>query len=64
MIYDLTKEQLKELEDKLWDAVDNLRANSDLTAAQYSTPVLGIIFLKFADSKYKRYEAEMKVCCM
>ncbi len=60
MIYDLTKEQLKELEDKLWDAVDNLRANSDLTAAQYSTPVLGIIFLKFADSKYKRYEAEIK----
>lgn len=56
----MTKEQLKELEDNLWYAADNLRANSDLTAAQYSTPVLGIIFLKFADSKYKKYEAEIK----
>lgn len=55
----MTKEQLKELEDQLWQAADNLRANSDLTAAQYSPPVLGIIFLKFADSKYKKYEAEI-----
>lgn len=56
----MTKEQLKALEDQLWDAADNLRANSDLTAAQYSTPVLGIIFLKFADNKYKKFEAEIK----
>ena len=56
----MTKEQLKVLEYQLWDAADNLRANSDLTAAQYSTPVLGIIFLKFADNKYKKFEAEIK----
>jgi type I restriction enzyme M protein len=55
----MTKEQLKVLEDQLWQAADNLRANSDLSAAQYSTPVLGIIFLKFADNKYKKYEAEI-----
>lgn len=55
----MTKEQLKALEDKLWQAADNLRANSDLSAAQYSTPVLGIIFLKFADNKYKKFEAEI-----
>lgn len=55
----MTKEQLKVLEDQLWQAADNLRANSDLSAAQYSTPVLGIIFLKFADNKYKKFEAEI-----
>jgi type I restriction enzyme M protein len=55
----MTKEQLKALEDQLWQAADNLRANSDLSAAQYSTPVLGIIFLKFADNKYKKFEAEI-----
>lgn len=40
------------LEKKLWDAADNLRANSNLKAAQYSIPVLGLIFLKFADNKF------------
>lgn len=37
------------LENRLWDAADQLRANSGLNAAQYSTPVLGLIFLRFAD---------------
>ena len=41
--------QLKQLEDDLWAAADNLRANSDLKATEYGTPVLGLIFLKFAD---------------
>jgi type I restriction enzyme M protein len=40
---------LKELEDSLWKAADQFRANSNLTAAQYSQPVLGLIFLRFAD---------------
>jgi type I restriction enzyme M protein len=34
-----------------------LRANSDLKASEYSTPVLGLIFLKFADINYRRHEA-------
>ena len=33
----------------LWAAADQLRANSDLTSAQYSQPVLGLIFLRFAE---------------
>src|ERR1700694_473737 len=36
------------LEKRLWDAADQFRANSGLTAAQYSQPVLGLIFLRFA----------------
>ncbi|MBD1399868.1 type I restriction-modification system subunit M [Pelovirga terrestris] len=53
----MNKEQLKQLEADLWAAADNLRANSDLKASEYSTPVLGLIFLKFADINYRRHEA-------
>lgn len=53
----MTRDQLKQLEDDLWSAADNLRANSDLKASEYGTPVLGLIFLKFADINYRRYEA-------
>lgn len=52
----MNKQQLKQLEDDLWAAADNLRANSDLKASEYSTPVLGLIFLKFADINYRRHE--------
>ena len=45
----MTRDQLKQLEDDIWSAADNLRANSDLKASEYGTPVLGLIFLKFAD---------------
>ncbi|MDZ8119181.1 type I restriction-modification system subunit M [Pontiella agarivorans] len=48
----MTSEQLKQLENDLWAAADNLRANSDLKSSEYATPVLGLIFLKFADNKY------------
>ncbi len=48
--------QLKQLEDDLWDAADNLRANTDLKSSEYATPVLGLIFLKFADNKYTNTE--------
>jgi len=56
----MNKQQLKQLEAQLWAAADNLRANAGLRASQYSTPVLGLIFLKFADNKYKQYEAEIQ----
>ncbi|RLC58229.1 MAG: N-6 DNA methylase [Candidatus Cloacimonadota bacterium] len=55
----MTKEQLKKLEDTLWQTADTLRANSDLKQSEYSTPVLGLIFLKFADNKYSLYEEEI-----
>ncbi|EHQ06098.1 type I restriction-modification system subunit M [Leptonema illini] len=48
--------ELKKLEDDLWKAADDLRANSDLKSSEYVTPVLGIIFLRFADNIYTRHE--------
>ena len=39
------------LENRLWSAADQLRANSGLTSAQYSQPVLGLIFLRFAEAR-------------
>jgi type I restriction enzyme M protein len=41
----------------LWDAADELRANSHLKAAEYSIPVLGLIFLKFADNRFAEADA-------
>ena len=55
----MTREQLKQLEADLWSAADNLRANSDLKSSEYATPVLGLIFLKFADNNYRRHEADI-----
>jgi len=42
----------EELEKKLWRAADELRANSHLNSSQYSAPVLGLIFLRYADHKF------------
>ena len=52
----MNKEQLKQLEKDLWSAADNLRANTDLKSTEYATPVLGLIFLKFADNNYSRVD--------
>lgn len=55
----MTNEQLKDLKDKLWASADQLRANSGLKSTEYATPILGLIFLRFAESKYKQYEGEI-----
>ena len=41
-----------EVEKRLWGAADQLRANSKLKASEYSMPVLGLIFLRYADSRF------------
>ncbi|MEB3174509.1 MAG: class I SAM-dependent DNA methyltransferase [Cyanobacteriota bacterium] len=56
----MNREDLKTLENRLWDAADKLRANTDLKSSEYATPVLGLIFLKFVDSKYSQVEPEIK----
>jgi len=56
----MTTEQLKELEDNLWKAADKLRADSGLKASEYSTPILGLIFLRFASIRYNKVKAEIK----
>jgi type I restriction enzyme M protein len=48
-----------DLEKRLWDAADELRANSKLKSSEYSVPVLGLIFLRYADHKFA--EAEKKL---
>ncbi len=52
----MTTADLKQLEADLWRSADTLRANSDLKSTEYSTPVLGLIFLKFADNKFRQHE--------
>ena len=48
------------LERRLWAAADQFRANSGLTAAQYSAPVLGLIFLRFAEARFAVRRAELE----
>lgn len=48
------------LEKRLWNAADQFRANSGLTAAQYSAPVLGLIFLLFAETRFAKRRAELE----
>jgi type I restriction enzyme M protein len=48
------------LEQTLWAAADQLRANSQLTTWQYSSPVLGLIFLRYTDHKFTHAEKEIK----
>ena len=43
-----------ELEKRLWGAADELRANSKLKSSEYSVPVLGLIFLRYADHKFAK----------
>ena len=47
------------LEGRLWGAADELRANSKLKASEYSVPVLGLIFLRYADHKFTAAEKEL-----
>lgn len=55
----MTNEQLKKLEKDLWDSANSLRAYGGLKAADYAVPVLGLIFLRFADNKYSFFEKEI-----
>ena len=48
------------LEKRLWAAADQLRANSGLTAQQYSVPVLGLIFLRFAEVRFEAQRAKLE----
>ncbi len=44
---------IEQLENSLWEAADQLRANSKLTSGEYFMPVLGIIFLRHATNRYE-----------
>ena len=49
-----------DIEKRLWATADELRANSGLKASEYSTPVLGLIFLRYADYKFTLAEQLLK----
>jgi len=55
----MKNKDLKKLKDTLWNTADQLRANSGLKSTEYATPILGLIFLRFAEVKYERYEADI-----
>ena len=50
---------IRKLETELWESADLLRAGSKLTSNQYCMPVLGLIFLRYAYSRFKKVEAEI-----
>lgn len=52
--------QLRKLETELWRAADQLRANSKLTASEYSMPVLGLIFLRHAYNRFQKVQLEVE----
>lgn len=51
---DITK-----LESELWEAADELRANSKLSSQEYCMPVLGLIFLRYAWGRFKRVDEQI-----
>lgn len=52
-------ESIRKLEAELWEAADLLRAGSKLTSNQYCMPVLGLIFLRYAYSRFLMVEREI-----
>jgi len=46
-------------EKRLWEAADQFRANSDLKSSEYAVPVLGLIFLRYADHRFTHAEKEL-----
>ena len=48
-----------DIEKRLWETADELRANSRLRSSEYSVPVLGLIFLRYADHKFTQAEQDL-----
>ena len=45
-------EHIEAIENRLWGAADNLRANSTYASNEYFLPVMGLVFLRYAYSRY------------
>ena len=50
---------IRKLEKELWEAADLLRADSEVTSQEYCMPVLGLIFLRYAYSRFKFVEEDI-----
>ncbi len=55
----MTDKELKKLKENLWHAADILRAGAHLAANKYGQPILGLIFLRYADILYKQHKNEI-----
>lgn len=55
----MTDAELKNLKDNLWHSADMLRAGAHLAANKYGQPILGLIFLRYADVLFKQHKAEI-----
>ena len=56
----MTDKELKKLKDDLWHSADILRAGAHLSANKYGQPILGLIFLRYADILYKQHKTEIE----
>lgn len=56
----MTDKELKKLKNDLWHSADILRAGAHLAANKYGQPILGLIFLRYADILYKQHKAEIE----
>ena len=55
----MTDQELKKLKDDLWHSADVLRSGAHLAANRYGQPILGLIFLRYADILYKQHKDEI-----
>lgn len=55
----MTDQELKKLKDDLWHSADVLRAGAHLAANKYGQPILGLIFLRYADILFKQHKDEI-----
>ena len=56
----MTDIELKQLKDNLWHSADVLRSGAHLAANKYGQPILGLIFLRYADILYKQHKDEIQ----
>lgn len=56
----MTDIELKHLEEQLWHSADLLRAGAHMSATSYGEPILGLIFLRYADIRYKQFKDEIE----
>ena len=55
----MTDAELKKLKDDLWHAADMLRSSAHIAANKYGQPILGLIFLRYADILFKQHREEI-----
>ena len=55
----MTDLELKKLKDDLWHSADILRSGAHIAANKYGQPILGLIFLRYADILFKQHKDEI-----